>query len=76
MLIIDFHLDLAMNALAWNRDLTVPVHETQRLSDLQMREAHRLLVEVHGALAQRNQPKVREHVDNAIKGLKTALAIR
>lgn len=25
MLVIDFHLDLAMNALDWNRDLTLPV---------------------------------------------------
>src|SRR5688572_10572367 len=31
MLIFDGHLDLAMNALSWNRDLTVPVHETRRL---------------------------------------------
>src|ERR671929_1765065 len=33
MLIIDFHLDLAMNALShsWDRDLTLPVHETRRL---------------------------------------------
>ena len=27
MLIVDFHLDLSMNALQWNRDLTLPVHE-------------------------------------------------
>ena len=31
MLIFDGHLDLAMNALFWNRDLTVPVHEQRRL---------------------------------------------
>src|SRR5919109_5628881 len=32
MLIIDFHLDLAMNAvsMAWDRDLTLPVHELRR----------------------------------------------
>ncbi len=29
MLIIDGHLDLAMNALLWNRDLTLPVAETR-----------------------------------------------
>src|SRR5512138_79011 len=27
MLIFDAHLDLAMNALEWNRDLTQPLHE-------------------------------------------------
>ena len=27
MLIFDAHLDLAMNALEWNRDLTKPIHE-------------------------------------------------
>ena len=27
MLIFDAHLDLAMNALEWNRDLTRPVEE-------------------------------------------------
>lgn len=27
MFIIDAHLDLSMNALEWNRDLTMPVHE-------------------------------------------------
>src|SRR3569833_1191687 len=30
MLVFDGHLDLAMNALVWNRDLGMPVHE-QRL---------------------------------------------
>ncbi|CAA9582794.1 MAG: Membrane dipeptidase [uncultured Thermomicrobiales bacterium] len=30
MLIIDGHLDLAMNALGWNRDLTSTVHEIRR----------------------------------------------
>src|SRR5262245_5298971 len=32
MLIIDFHLDLAMNAVSmdWDRDLTLPVHEIRR----------------------------------------------
>lgn len=37
MLIVDAHLDLAMNALEWNRDLTRPVEEIrgreQRLTD-------------------------------------------
>jgi membrane dipeptidase len=31
VLIFDGHLDLAMNALYWNRDLTVPVLETRRI---------------------------------------------
>lgn len=31
MMIIDGHLDLAMNALLWNRDLKLPVAETRRL---------------------------------------------
>lgn len=31
MLIFDGHLDLAMNALIWNRDLNVPVHEQRAL---------------------------------------------
>ncbi|MCH8294930.1 membrane dipeptidase [Candidatus Poribacteria bacterium] len=30
MLIIDAHLDLAMNALNWNRDLTLGVHEIRK----------------------------------------------
>ncbi len=33
-MIFDAHLDLAMNAIEWNRDLTLPVHEIRR------REAH------------------------------------
>ncbi|HTE20711.1 MAG TPA: membrane dipeptidase, partial [Armatimonadota bacterium] len=40
MLIVDGHLDLAMNALYWNRDLTVPVHET-RLQETGMTEKGR-----------------------------------
>src|SRR3982751_5021819 len=35
MLIVDAHLDLAMNALEWNRDLTRPIDEIrQRERDL------------------------------------------
>src|SRR6185369_6820587 len=30
MLIFDAHLDLAMNALEWNRDLTRPIHEIRQ----------------------------------------------
>src|SRR5881397_717733 len=30
MLILDAHLDLAMNALEWNRDLTRPINEIRR----------------------------------------------
>ncbi len=33
MLLIDGHLDLAMNALYWNRDLKLPVHETRKLEE-------------------------------------------
>ena len=35
MLILDAHLDLAMNAIEWNRDLTQP------LESVRAREAHR-----------------------------------
>jgi membrane dipeptidase len=31
MLIIDAHLDLAMNAMEWNRDLTLPVSDIRRM---------------------------------------------
>ena len=31
MLVVDAHLDLAMNALLWNRDLSVSAHETRRI---------------------------------------------
>ena len=31
MLVVDAHLDLAMNALMWNRDLALGAHETRRL---------------------------------------------
>ncbi len=31
MIVIDGHLDLAMNALNWNRDLRLTVHETRQL---------------------------------------------
>src|SRR3954469_4656 len=30
MLIVDAHLDLAMNAIEWNRDLTRPIEEIRR----------------------------------------------
>jgi membrane dipeptidase len=33
MLIIDFHLDLSMNAIDWDRDLSLPVHEMRRLEE-------------------------------------------
>lgn len=33
MIIIDMHLDLAMNALGWNRDLKLPVAEMRRLEE-------------------------------------------
>jgi membrane dipeptidase len=31
MLVVDSHLDLAMNALLWNRDLALAAHETRRI---------------------------------------------
>src|SRR5215218_8857498 len=31
MLVVDAHLDLAMNALLWNRDLALSAHETRRV---------------------------------------------
>src|SRR5215216_6435543 len=31
MLVVDAHLDLAMNAVMWNRDLALSAHETRRL---------------------------------------------
>lgn len=30
MLVVDGHLDLAMNAVMWNRDLALLAHETRR----------------------------------------------
>src|SRR2546422_8080681 len=30
MLIFDAHLDLSMNALEWNRDFTLPIHQIRR----------------------------------------------
>jgi len=40
MILIDAHLDLAWNALNWNRDLTQPVSEIRRL-EADMKEKHR-----------------------------------
>lgn len=53
-----------------------PLPEGQKLSDLQMREALQLIAKVHGASAVQKQPKVHEHVGNAIKQINIALAIR
>ncbi len=52
------------------------VHEPQALSDLQMREAHRLLVELRGVLGRNKQPKVLHHVDRAIREIQLALKSR
>ncbi len=52
------------------------VHEPQQLSDLQMREARGLLLEVQGALAKNKQEKVLAHVNEAIKQVHIALKIR
>jgi membrane dipeptidase len=32
MLVVDAHLDLAMNAVMWNRDLALSAHETRRIA--------------------------------------------
>lgn len=40
MIVIDSHLDLAWNALNWNRDLTQPIPEMRRL-EAQMKDEHR-----------------------------------
>lgn len=40
MLIIDAHLDLAWNALNWNRDLSLPIAEIRK-AELKMTEKHR-----------------------------------
>ena len=40
MIIVDAHLDLAWNALSWNRDLTQPVSDIRRL-EAQVKEEHR-----------------------------------
>jgi hypothetical protein len=52
------------------------VHEPQALSDAQVREALRLLIEVHKALAQHKQPEIRKTVGAAIHQLEIALRIR
>ena len=31
MLVVDAHLDLAMNAVMWNRDLALSARETRRI---------------------------------------------
>ena len=41
MFIIDAHLDLSMNAMEWNRDLTKPVHEiNEREKELSQRRIY------------------------------------
>ncbi|HUZ45344.1 MAG TPA: membrane dipeptidase [Terriglobia bacterium] len=40
MIVVDSHLDLAWNALNWNRDLTLPVEEIRR-AEADMPEHHR-----------------------------------
>lgn len=40
MIVVDAHLDLAWNALSWNRDLTQPVSDIRRL-EAQVKEEHR-----------------------------------
>ncbi len=40
MIIVDSHLDLAWNALSWNRDLTLPVAELRR-REAGLKEEHR-----------------------------------
>jgi len=52
------------------------IHESQALSDLQMREAATLLAQVRGALAGNKQERPLKHVDAAIKEVNIALKIR
>jgi hypothetical protein len=52
------------------------VYEGQALSDLQMREALQLIVKVREAAPLQKQPKVHEHVEEAIKHVEIALKIR
>lgn len=40
MLVFDSHLDLAWNALSWNRDLTLPIEDIRR-AEREMEEGHR-----------------------------------
>ena len=40
MIVVDSHLDLAWNALNWNRDLTLPIDQIRR-SEADMAEYHR-----------------------------------
>ena len=40
MLVVDAHLDLAWNALSWNRDLTLPISQI-RSAEATIRETHR-----------------------------------
>jgi len=41
MIVIDAHLDLAWNALSWDRDITLPVEEVRRAEAGLRREDHR-----------------------------------
>jgi predicted MPP superfamily phosphohydrolase len=52
------------------------VHETQGLSDAQMREAREILIKVHELLPAKKHAKASEHVGNALKHVDTALKIR
>jgi hypothetical protein len=52
------------------------VHEPQALSDLQMREAHRLIQNIAPGLAALKQPVVTKHVKEALRQIEIALKIR
>ena len=56
---------------------TLPtVHENQRISDAQLREAALLIKEVHSALIKNKQHTPGAHLETALRELRTALEIR
>ena len=54
---------------------TPKVHEAQLASDVQVKTAQQLLLQVHAALSTGNHPKAMGHVKIAIQELETALKI-
>ena len=67
MLIVDAHLDLAMNALEWNRDLTRPIDEI-RARERQLRTSPIAAEEpCRSRDAPRPRRAVRRHADRALR---------
>ncbi len=54
---------------------TPKVHENQMNSDVQVKAAHQLLLQVQAALGTGNHPKAFTHVQTAIQELETALKV-